>query len=299
MEDFYPSAMEAFKIDGKQLAIPSGVDPWMMYYNKDLFDRYGVPYPQAGWTWSDFLALAQAVRHPEDNIYGYSNLQGYTDSIFFIYQHGGAIGDSSGNPTINSPINVEAVEWYTSLFQDYQVAPTTKQAQSDFGFSRSPTIFGLINGKIGMFIAQFSVRGGMSQFPAKWTFNWGAVPLPRDEQAFNGAFFEGLAVMKQSQNPDAGWKWVSYLSHQPHNRLIPARISLANSPEFAQLVGDTTAQAGRSAMENALLISSANIGQYAGFLDYYITAMDKIVNNDVIVQEELDKAQQLAESKTQ
>jgi ABC-type glycerol-3-phosphate transport system substrate-binding protein len=299
VEDFYPNVMEAFKINGEQIAVPSGVDPWVMFYNKDLFDKYAVPYPQEGWDWTDFLALAEAVRHSEDTVYGYSSVQGYTDSVLFLYQHGGALGDGSGNPTLNSIENVEALEWYTSLFHDYQVAPTTEQAQDDFGYANYATTFGLINGKIGMVMGQFSTRGGRSIYPSAWTFKWGAVPLPHDVQDFTGAFYEGIGIMKESKNPDAAWKWASYLSRQPHNRLVPARISLANSPEYAELVGEDVAKVGRDSMANAMVVTTQNIGGYAIFMDEYFRTVDILVNTDANVQEELEKLQIQAESQVQ
>ncbi|HMN61582.1 MAG TPA: sugar ABC transporter substrate-binding protein [Anaerolinea sp.] len=298
-EDFYPGTLDLFKINNEHIAIPSGVDPWVMFYNKDLFDRYGVPYPQPGWTWSDFLALAQALRHPDDATYGYANMQTYTDSLLFLYQHGGALGDANGNPTLNTPENVEAVEWYTGLFRDYQVAPTLQQAQSDFGFARGAVYLGQVGGKVGMFMGQLSGRGGQPNDPVQWKFNWGVATLPRDQQNFTAAFYEGIGILKQSQHPEAAWKWVYYLSKQPHNRLVPARVSLANSPEYAQLVGDSIAQVGRDAMMNAQLVSNQNFGRFGGFLDTYFQAIDTLVNGDGIVQEELDKAQAEAEGQTQ
>ena len=68
-----PVRWKPFRLEGKQYAVPFGVDPWVMFYNKDLFDHYTVAYPQPGWDWTDFLAQAQALRHPEDSIYGYAS----------------------------------------------------------------------------------------------------------------------------------------------------------------------------------------------------------------------------------
>jgi ABC-type glycerol-3-phosphate transport system substrate-binding protein len=294
-EDFFPGVMEAFRIDGKQIAIPSGVDPWVMYYNKDLFDRYGVPYPQPGWMWNDFLALAQALRHPEDAVYGYANVEEYIDSLFFLYQHGGVLGDANGNPTLNAPENVEAAEWYTGLFRDDPVAPTLDQAQSDYGYGRNAVYLGLVSGKIGMFMGQLSDRGGGANDPVQWNFHWGVVAPPRDQQAFTAAFYEGIGITQQTQQPDAAWKWVNYLSRQPHNRLVPARVSQANSSEYANLVGETVAQAGRDSMSEAQLVSAQNFGLLGNYLDPYVQTINSLVNGDGVVQMELDQAQAQAE----
>ena len=47
---FYPGTLDALSNEGKAWAIPRGADVVVMYYNRDLFDQYNVPYPEIGWT---------------------------------------------------------------------------------------------------------------------------------------------------------------------------------------------------------------------------------------------------------
>ena len=71
LEDLHPGAMALFSYRGETWALPAGLDVDVMYYNRDLFDQYGVPYPWIGWTWDDFLYAALALRDPDASIYGY------------------------------------------------------------------------------------------------------------------------------------------------------------------------------------------------------------------------------------
>jgi multiple sugar transport system substrate-binding protein len=57
-DDFYPTAMTAFQWGGRQLCMPQNVSSLAVYYNRDLFEKYGVPEPKAGWTWNEFVATA-------------------------------------------------------------------------------------------------------------------------------------------------------------------------------------------------------------------------------------------------
>ena len=43
------------------MCLPQNLSSLVVYYNRDLFDAAGVPYPEAGWTWDDFLAAAKAL----------------------------------------------------------------------------------------------------------------------------------------------------------------------------------------------------------------------------------------------
>ena len=60
-EDYYPQPLEAFRFNGELMCLPQNLSSLVVYYNRDLFDAAGVPYPEAGWTWDDFLAAAKAL----------------------------------------------------------------------------------------------------------------------------------------------------------------------------------------------------------------------------------------------
>lgn len=79
LADFYPAMLDFYTDEGSVWAIPSGVDLVAMFYNKDLFDQYDVPYPEVGWTWDDFLSKAQALRDPDAGVYAYTHPD-YTES---------------------------------------------------------------------------------------------------------------------------------------------------------------------------------------------------------------------------
>jgi hypothetical protein len=132
----------------------------VLYYNRDLFDAYGVPYPESGWTWDDFLDKAKALRDPEASVFGYGVADQYIDPLPFIYQHGGRILDDMQNPTrttFDDPLTVEAVEWYAGLILDHNVAPTRNQVLgSPFNGSVQAGVY--LN-KVGMWIGWLSERG--------------------------------------------------------------------------------------------------------------------------------------------
>ncbi|GAP06919.1 ABC-type sugar transport system, periplasmic component [Anaerolinea thermolimosa] len=295
---FYPGALEAFRLSGKQIAIPTGIDPWVMYFNKNLFDTYGVPYPQPGWTWSDFLAYAEALRDPQEKTWGYTHESAqYIDAMIFVYQHGGTLVDTSGKPTFTDPLTMEAIQWYVDLFREFEVAPTRSQALSDFGATGAPALRGISMGKIGMFMMALSARGGKGYFPTEWSFPWGVIEPPRDSSSFTLAFFEGAAISKDSANPDAAWEWIAFISRKPHNRLVPARVALAESLAYAHLVGEDIARVGRTAVNSAMFVSGKTVTDMSQSIDLFFETVDALVNRDLNVSEELQKAQQRAESR--
>ncbi|MBC7344762.1 MAG: extracellular solute-binding protein, partial [Clostridia bacterium] len=56
--------------DGRIYGITKDYSCEVIWYNKKIFDKYGVPYPTDDWTWEDFRRIAIQLTHPEEMIYG-------------------------------------------------------------------------------------------------------------------------------------------------------------------------------------------------------------------------------------
>ena len=53
------STKASMTVDGKQYGVPYSYYQWGMYYNKDLFDKYGLSEPK---TWDEFLAVCETLK---------------------------------------------------------------------------------------------------------------------------------------------------------------------------------------------------------------------------------------------
>ena len=69
-KDDYSGKVDVFTFDdGETYAMPIRGDYYMIFYNKDLFDQYNVPYPTDDMTWDDFEQLTYQLTG-KDNVYG-------------------------------------------------------------------------------------------------------------------------------------------------------------------------------------------------------------------------------------
>ena len=293
-DDLYPGLLGLYTADGKAWGIPAGVDALVMYYNRDMFDQYGVAYPQAGWTWEEFLYTAAALRDEAGEAFGYAaDVSGMFEPIVFVYQHGGRIFDDLQNPTrttFDDPLTIEGLEWYLGLMYEYNVAPTPEQVRDVLGGNLQA---GVLAGKVGMWTGMLSDRGG-STWPAQWNMDWAIVSLPRDRQAATLTLVQGYFVMAQTAYPDACWQWISFLSRQLPDRAAPARRSLAESREYSNRVGEDVAQVARDSMEGALLLSP-ELAEFEDALNVFGNAMSRILAGAATVEEGLVWAQQQSE----
>lgn len=68
----YGGITDQISVDGKYFALPFRSDFWIVYYNKDLFDKAGVPYPTNDMTLLEYDALARKMTSGRgaDKVYG-------------------------------------------------------------------------------------------------------------------------------------------------------------------------------------------------------------------------------------
>jgi len=59
--DFYPGTLDIFRHQDRLYGLPAEITPHLIFYDKNLFDQAGVPYPRIGWTWDDFEDAASRL----------------------------------------------------------------------------------------------------------------------------------------------------------------------------------------------------------------------------------------------
>ncbi|MFY0663173.1 MAG: carbohydrate ABC transporter substrate-binding protein [Natronospirillum sp.] len=59
MHEDFASVVPAMSVDGKQYGVPFSYYQWGIYYNKDVFDRYGLSEPS---TWEEFMAINATLK---------------------------------------------------------------------------------------------------------------------------------------------------------------------------------------------------------------------------------------------
>jgi multiple sugar transport system substrate-binding protein len=294
---FYPGALDAFTYEGETWAIPYGVDMRVMYYNRELFDRYGVPYPEMGWTWDDFLERAVAIRDPDAFVFGYGPRLHLPDATAFILQHGGQLVDDPEDPTrttFDDPLAIEALEWYARMVHDYDAAPSLNQSSHHYGGGSFGIYQGILINKVGMWMGGLSERGGLV-WPVKWKMEWGMVPLPRGRLPATEADVEGYAILRSTEHPDACWEWIAWLNEQVSGRLLPARRSLAESSAYEDRVGPEVAAVTRASMAHAEIVNLEGLLQFEGALEAYEEALEAILQGFATPYEAMSEAQQAAQ----
>ena len=117
---FYPAFLEQSNIDGTIWAIPDLASARAMYYNKDILAASGVD--KVPTTWAELKDACQKIKAANPDVYPWgvdmTTDEGQACFAYYSWTNGGDFLDASGNWTLNSPENVEAVEYIVGLVKD-------------------------------------------------------------------------------------------------------------------------------------------------------------------------------------
>ena len=108
------------------------------------------------------------------------------------------------------------------------------------------------------------------------------------------------AGRRETPHRQACWQWLTYLTEQPAAvQGYPARISLAESPTYRQLVGEELASAYAVSIQDAATPSSLKALDedewLAGALYWLYQANGDVLSGEMSAQEALDAAQALVD----
>lgn len=181
--------------------------PWRFvgsafYVNKTLLDARGIPMPSDGWTWDDWVDIAQEVRDEDAGIYG-SSLPGPQQAQFMQAGAYGPLDETLTKSNFLDPGVQEAVQFIADLALEYKVAPKPEDVpQAAGGVTQD------------LFLA-----GRVALHPsATWNipayrdvdFEWDVVPQPQHKAKGAYAGPDAIAIPTDSPNVDAAWAWIKF-----------------------------------------------------------------------------------------
>lgn len=301
-DDYYKGAWESLSFNGQQWGVPAGLDIYVAYINADQLKALNLAAPPPNWNLMDFVELAVKMNYPQGlptqegtNLIGFCTTVESADPLIFVYLHGGRIVDDIANPsraTLDDPLTIEAVQWYSDLFNRHGVAPDPKMVQERF--SRGGVYEAAVRGFCGIWLGWYSDRGGLNT-PYKWDFSWKMLPLPRDRGDFSYGDVEGYFITKNCKHPVEAAKLLRFLSDyaEAAGQKLPPRRSLVNSESYKRAVGEDVAAIGRESVDHLVLLPYSQLTLLERLGPIIFTAL-----NQIIVQG-LDAAGVLAEAQSQ
>lgn len=215
--------------DGEVYGLPAYSDIWITYFNRQIFDDAGVPYPEAeGWTWEKYIETAKLLRNEGADIWG-SFMLNY-NNYFYMYatQKGVQPYKDDGTANFDDPAYREALEFFVGLGNTEGVQPTVTQiAAGEFPWNAFPS-----QDNLGMFVCGgwvTSLVKNHEKYPRDWDAGILPMPYPEGSQPSTLVINGNYAVPVTSAHKDAAFAAIAYMAENQYKLgygRVPARIDL-------------------------------------------------------------------------
>ena len=235
---FAPAVWDSVTVNSQLVGLPQDTGPMALFYNKTIFDKYGLTVPT---TWDEFVADGKKLHaaNPKEYITNDTGDAGFVTSM---------IWDAGGDPyTVKSKTSVNinlqdagsvkfANEW-NQLIQGGDLAPISSwSTQWNQGLSNG-TIASLVTGAW----MPGNLEGGVAP---TGTGDWRVAPMPvwtaggAPATAENGGSAD--AVLKQSKHQLAAAGFLQYLNTSAEGTQI--FVDAGNFPSINSILDSTSFQ---------------------------------------------------------
>jgi multiple sugar transport system substrate-binding protein len=238
--DFHPRSWQAVEAKGEHMGLPLDIFLYGLYYNRGML-------AEAGWTDADgevriprnreeFIGAAQAMTRDvnRDGIidrWGFLVTNPWANAYILMRQNGGRMFDEGRTRCVmDSPANIEALQFLVDLIWKYRVAPHLQEPRFAWiSFQRE---------RGGMAFNGVFMKNELST----QTLDYGGAAIPAlGERAatFAGSHILCLRDGLEPVEREASWRFMRYLSDHSLEWAaagqLPARLSLLETERFKRM----------------------------------------------------------------
>ena len=291
---FISTLNEAFTVDGNLDGIAKDFNTLALFYNKDIFDEAGVPYPTENETWDSLADKARRISALGPEFYGLALPGGYDRFGAFAFAAGWQpFGGPNGRTNLLDPNFISAVEWYTNLVKEgVGVLP------SDIGQGWGGGAFA--TERVGMAFEGAWMIGFLRNEAPNLEYGSTFMPRhPRTGQRGNFLYTVAYGINSTSPHREAALEVLKALTSDKAQQFIleeglaiPSRTALSNNPYFNQ--------PGIEPATNRVIFQGASDGNVLGFQfgrvgTDWMTPVNSILSEVMTGQSTLNAALQRAQ----
>jgi multiple sugar transport system substrate-binding protein len=211
LDDFYTSAFTEWRglaqREEELFGFPASLGLTVLFYNKDLFDRAGVPYPDTSWSFEDLHRVGSRLTIDGDGDgtpeqWGLSFDVHYTGLETVVYSFGGRLltGDSR-RADLSSPETKRAFRYIRSLFVDAKIASSTTSFVNTWD--------SFVGGRSAMML--IGSHGALNLLGSSMRWDITLPPRGPDGIRKSRRFTMAFMIPRNSPHPDEAWELMRWI----------------------------------------------------------------------------------------
>jgi multiple sugar transport system substrate-binding protein len=205
--DFSAAGLQYAKNEkGEMRSLPWSVDYFILYYNKEIFQKKGAKVPE---TLEEMAALAEKLTDAKEGVYGFvgrglrnANMTLWTN---FVLNYGGELLDAKGNVLSDGPESIEATKLYQRLL--------TKPAPPGVaGFNWMESMASYTQGRSAMWIDGVGWAPPLEDPNASRVVGKvGYTLVPKGPKGqYSATYGDGIGVAQASKNKEAAYLYCQW-----------------------------------------------------------------------------------------
>ncbi|MDF2713689.1 MAG: sugar transporter substrate-binding protein [Paenibacillus sp.] len=206
-DDLYETMIGMATLKGKLLGIPMAPNPLAIFYNKEWFDKAGVPYPAKDWTWEQFMnvsiKLQAANRVSGKEIFGSAVPLDMQVFESLAQSSGQSVTSPDGNRMSGYLNSKPVAEALTKLLYHMN---TSKASKSVSSYNQVLTELKAFNA--GMGIGTATMFSFLEAPPNAGKFGIAALPQLENGVRANALTFHLLSIAANSKQKELAWKFM-------------------------------------------------------------------------------------------
>ena len=241
-EKFLPATVSANRYRGRIFGVPVFIDTGLLYYRKDLLEKYAIAPPQ---TWNQMVQAAKTIlgREQDRQLVGFSGqfkqYEGLVCNMMeYILSNGGALWDEKRMiSALDQPAALQAVRFV----RDHIIGEISGRGMLAY---EEPESLALFTQGRAIFHRNWPYAWAIANDPAssKVAGRVGMSPLPGFAVGTGAAALGGwqLGISRYSRNPDLAWRFVAFMTGPDVQKRIalatgraPTRTALYDDNEIA------------------------------------------------------------------
>lgn len=247
-EDILPYCLDFYRIEGRLYGLPYYSGPGMLFFNRSLFNKYGVKTPdqyekEGRWTWETFLEVTKALTHrtEHDPTYGYERvdqgLQWYLSVP--VWAWGGELFNRDETEFRgHERAAVEALQFQADMVTLHRVVPVGPEVQAIPAINSRR----INSGRIGI---QYGGKFYVPDLKDAATFELGIAPVPKGPAGrWTRDGNNGFGILKDSRQHDDSYRLCAFMTQWDggaqllleSGRPQPVRKSLYDNGTFRKLL---------------------------------------------------------------
>ncbi|MEU5996265.1 sugar ABC transporter substrate-binding protein [Streptomyces sp. NPDC047197] len=198
------SLVQIYAYQGTQYGIPKDFDTIGLWYNKALFDKAGIKYPDRTWTWDDVRDAAAELTNPRERVHGMAAEMDRQAQIYPAIHGAGGYVLKDGKSGFGDERSIEGLRYWTDMidrgWSPPQSAMVESKARNRFWSEKAAMVY-----EISAFSGQMHATPAIKD-------HGGVTVLPKGRE--RATIIHGLAnvISAKSRKKAAAWKFVHFMA---------------------------------------------------------------------------------------